>query len=295
MARRAVIDRDELFEVADRLVAEGKDVTALALLNALGGGSLTTIYKYLAEWEAGRPKVSVTAPTAEVPQVVQNAFASTWKVATMEAARETVAVKEKAAEEVKEARKQFEGALSAIQKLEEESEADALTIESLRARVSELEAAVISAGNDNAALKATIEQLNQQVKSQQSEMDRLHKTIDEDRKHHYEELTQLKNTHAKERANLNDAIEKANTQLTELRVTADESARQLIERRSKLEQTETLVVEAREEIVHAKEKLEAANAQRESAMREAAEYKGQLQLLKGQNTDLIAKLAERNL
>ncbi len=68
-------------------------------------------------------------------------------------------------------------------------------------------------------------------------MGRLHTTIDDDRKHHYEELAQLKNAHAQERAT--------------------------------------------------------ASAQREEAIKEAAEYKGQLQVLKSQNTELIAKLAER--
>ena len=100
MARRAVIDREELFETANTMAVEGKDVTALALLNALGGGSLTTIYKYLGEWESGRPKTTPAAGSTEIPDVVQNAFVSTWRVAAMEAARETAAVKEKAAEEV---------------------------------------------------------------------------------------------------------------------------------------------------------------------------------------------------
>lgn len=171
MARRAVIDREELFEAASTMAAQGKDVTALALLNALGGGSLTTIYKYLADWEAQRPKTAPTAGGVEIPDVVQNAFMSAWRVAAMEAARETVALKEKAAEEVKAARKQFEGALEAIQKLESESENDAAQIEALKTRVSELETAVIAAGNDNAALKATVEQLRQQVKSQQTDLE----------------------------------------------------------------------------------------------------------------------------
>ena len=215
MVRRAVIDREELFETANTMAAEGKDVTALALLNALGGGSLTTIYKYLSDWEAGRPKTAPATGATEVPDVVQNAFTSTWRVATMEAARETTAVKEKAAEEVKAAQKQFEGALEAIQKLESESEQDATQIEALKGRVSELEAALAAAGNDNAALKATTEQLRQQVRSHQAELERLHKGIEEDRK------------------------------------------------------------------------------EREAAIKEAAGLKGQAQTLKAQNTELMAKLAER--
>jgi len=214
MARRAVIDRRELFETASTMAAEGKDVTALALLTALGGGSLTTIYKYLAEWEAARPKLASLSGMPEVPDVVQNAFVSTWRVATMEAARETVAVKEKAAEDLKAAQKQFDGALEAIQKLEVESEQDAAQIEALKLRVSELEAALAVVGNDNSVLKATTEQLREQVKAQQLELERLHKGIQDDRK------------------------------------------------------------------------------ERETAIKEAAELKGQAQALKVQNAELMAKLSE---
>lgn len=219
MARRPVVEQEEVFEVANGLAAEGKEVTALALLNALGGGSLTTIYKYLSEWEAGRPKTAPTAGGAEIPDVVQNAFVSTWRVATMEAARETAAVKEKAAEEVKAAQKQFEGALEAIQKLETESENDAAQIEALKARVSELEAALTAAGNDNAALKATAEQLRQQVKSQQAELERLHKDRDEDRKLHQSELARAKAEHdaaIKEAAELKGQAQTLKAQNTEL-------------------------------------------------------------------------------
>lgn len=55
MSRRPVVNRDELFFVADKMAAQGKQVTALQILAALGGGSLTTIYKYLAEWESLHP------------------------------------------------------------------------------------------------------------------------------------------------------------------------------------------------------------------------------------------------
>jgi len=110
MARRTGLDRDEVFETANRLVTEGKPVTANSLLEALGGGSFTTIYKHLAAWQAERPAATSTA-SGEIPVAVQNAFASTWKVAAQEAAREVEAAKAKAAEEVQAAQNQFAGAL----------------------------------------------------------------------------------------------------------------------------------------------------------------------------------------
>jgi predicted RNase H-like nuclease (RuvC/YqgF family) len=174
MARRAVVEREELFKAANTLVAEGKEVSAMAVLNELGGGSLTTIYKYLAEWEAGR-SAKISPAVSEPPEVVKNAFMSTWRVATMEADREVIAAREKADEEVKAAQKQFEGALQAIQRLEADSEADNAQIEELRKRIAELEGALTASSNDKAALKATSEQLQHQVNLQQTELERLHK------------------------------------------------------------------------------------------------------------------------
>ncbi|MGZ2974690.1 DNA-binding protein, partial [Pseudomonas aeruginosa] len=88
------------------------------------------------------PKNSTATNTAEVPESVQNALMNTWRVATMEASKEVIAAKEKAAEDVKAAEDKFEEALDAIQKLEADSEKDNAQIEQLKARVAELEQSV---------------------------------------------------------------------------------------------------------------------------------------------------------
>lgn len=163
MARRPVVDREEVFEAANRLAAEGREVTALTLLDSLGGGSLTTIYKYLNAWNAERPAQTV-ASNNEIPDSVQAALASTWRAATQEAAKEVAAAKEKAAEEVQQAQKQFTDALAVIEKLEAESEADGQQIEELKAQVSGLESELGKAKNESAALKAAADELRQQIK-----------------------------------------------------------------------------------------------------------------------------------
>ncbi len=162
MARRPVVDREELFEAANRLAAEGREVTALTLLNALGGGSLTTIYKHLSAWEAQRPAV-VPAGNSEIPPSVQAAFAGTWRAAQLEAAREIAAAKEKAQEEVQQAQKQFADAVAAIEKLEADSEADAQQIEQLKARTVELESQMHELKTENASLRSVGDELRQQV------------------------------------------------------------------------------------------------------------------------------------
>jgi thioesterase domain-containing protein len=124
MARRQAIEPEELFETANRMRAEGKEVTAMALLDALGGGSLSTIYKHLEVWQATRPAEVVIKPE-EIPAAVQASFAAAWRLAAQEAKREVTEVKEKAKEEVAAALRQFHGALEAIAKIEKDREADA--------------------------------------------------------------------------------------------------------------------------------------------------------------------------
>ncbi|HNM50671.1 MAG TPA: DNA-binding protein, partial [Candidatus Obscuribacter sp.] len=130
MTRGPNIDQGELFEVADRLESEGKEVTALAVQTALGRGSYTTVYKYLEAWRASRP-APVAPVSFQMPDPVKNIFAGAWRMALMESAKETEAVKVKAAEDLKNAAAQLHGALQAIEKLELAAEASATEIASL--------------------------------------------------------------------------------------------------------------------------------------------------------------------
>ena len=286
MARKAVIERDELIETANRMAAEGKQVTALSLLEALGGGSLTTIYKYLAEWEAARPKTAPASGGAEVPDNVQNAFMQTWRVATMEAARETQAAKEKAAEEVKAAQGKFEGALEGIQKLEAQAEQDTAQIEELKARVAELEQSVSQLSNDNAASRATAEQLRHQVKSQQTELDRLHKDFEQDRQAHREQMEKLNADHASAQNKASEQIERLHMDLTEALKKLEQSERDRLEAKIKLEQSQ-------QQAQAAEQNRELANKEREASGKEAAALKGQVEALTAQNSQLLATLASQ--
>ncbi len=178
MGRRALFTQEQVFETADRLAGEGKEVTATTLLNALGGGSLTTIYKHFTAWQEVRPAASMMPAPIELPDSVQGAFAAAWRVATTEAAREVATVREKAAEEVGAAQKQFHEALEQIERLEAESEADTERMEALNAKVLELEAAQHKLESDAAAQKATAEQLRDQMKVQLSDHERLRQERD---------------------------------------------------------------------------------------------------------------------
>lgn len=275
MARRRAIEADELFETANRLQAEGKEVSATALLDALGGGSLRTIYKLLEAWQQRRPAVVITA-TDEIPPSAQAAFASAWRQAAQEAGREVLAVKEKAAEEVAAAVKQFQDALDAIDKMEKESEADAQQIDSLKERVAELEAALQKSQTESAAYKATGEQLRQQVKSQESELERLHQDMDKERANRQQEIQRI-----------SAAAEQAQTKAA---VQIESLNRAVTEAQAVTQKLENEKGEAQRELAKVAAASKTDREERDTAIREASELRGLSDALKTQNAELLSKL-----
>lgn len=170
MGRGPVIEQDELFEVANRLEAEGKEVTALALLEALGRGSLTTIYKHLEVWKSAKPS-KVQLSNNEMPDRVKSAFLVAWREASQEAGLEVAEVKEKAKEEVAAALRQFHGALEAIAKLEKEREAQDEAVEGLQSMIAQMKAEASKAEAELAGEKARAEELREQLRAQQADRD----------------------------------------------------------------------------------------------------------------------------
>lgn len=282
MARRHPIDPDELFETANRLVAEGKDVTATTLLDALGGGSLRTIYKYLEQWKEKSPIVPVKK-TVEIPDRVQASFAMAWRMATDEAAIEIEAVKEKAAEDVAAANNRFQEALNAAERLERETQEAAEVIDGLKSQVATLTEEVTNLSATRARYKATAEQLEQQVKAQGLELDRVHKERAEEREEHSQQIAKLENSaalaasgHQQEISSLRSALDEARSKITEVEKQRDEAKNSVSDSQKQLEKAEAAA--------------KADRAERDAAIKEAAELKGLSGSLKEQNTALMAKL-----
>jgi len=168
MGRRGSITESQVFEVADALLAQGREVTPTALLNALGSGSFTTIYKYLNAWEATRTSAGAEK-TAAIPEVVLSAFGAAWRAASAEASKEVVLVRDQCAEEVKAANMQFQEALQTIERLEADGEVDAGRIDALNAKLAEMESTLHKMENENAANKATVDQLLERLQRAEKE------------------------------------------------------------------------------------------------------------------------------
>lgn len=182
MARRPALERDEVFDACNRLQAEGREVSATALLDTLGGGSLRTIYRYLEDWRKEQPKESGNNRDTELPENILAVFKATWRTATIEADKATAAAREQAAEEVKAAQKRFSEALDAIEKLEAQSDSDSKQIEELTAKAAELETKVNQLQEARAADGATINELRQQASGQVKEIERLRGELERERK-----------------------------------------------------------------------------------------------------------------
>ncbi|CAN5190062.1 hypothetical protein BH11CYA1_BH11CYA1_48750 [soil metagenome] len=282
MARRHPIDQDELFETANRLVAEGKDVTATMLLDALGGGSLRTIYKYLEQWKDKSPIVPVKK-TVDIPERVQASFAMAWRIAKDEAAFEIEAVKQKAAEDVAAANNRFQEALNAAEKLEREAQEAADAIDGFKSQLAGLIEDVTNLSAARARYKATAEQLEQQVKAQGQELERIHNERAEERDEHAQQIAKLENsatqaavTHQQEVSSLKSVLEEVHSKISEVEKQRDEAKTSISDSQKQLEKAEAAA--------------KADRTERDAAIKEAAELKGLTGALKEQNAALMAKL-----
>jgi chromosome segregation ATPase len=291
MGRRGSINEAQVFEAADALIAQGREVTPTALLSTLGSGSFTTIYKHLSAWEASKASAGAER-TAAIPDSVLSAFGAAWRAASAEANKEVLVVREQAAEEVKAAKGQFQEALQTIERLEAESESDAGRIEALTAKVAELETGLQKAETEKAALKATAEQLRHQVKSQEAELERVHKDAEAERMRHQEELSNAT-------ASASVAQDKANAEIKDLRDQFAESQRQLqrteqerTEAQLKVQEATSRAEKADEHAENVEQELALARKEKETAIKEAAELRGKSETLQSQNSELLSRLTE---
>lgn len=290
MARRGSITEEQVFAAADALVAQSREVTPTALLSALGSGSFSTIYKHLNAWEASRA-AAVTDKAAVIPESVLAAFGAAWRAAAAEAGKEVVTVREQTAQEVEAAKAQFQEALQTIERLEAENESDATRIEELTARIAEMEKSLHQSESEKAALKATAEQLRHQVRSQEAELERLHKDADAERKRHQDELAKAQPAASSAQDKANAQIEKLQHELSELRTKVEKSERERTEAEFKAREASNRAEKADEQVQKTSQESALTRKEREDAIKQAAELRGKVETLQAQNNELLSRLS----
>ncbi len=127
MGIERVVTDNMVFEVADRLTAEGEKVTNRAILTAIGGGSMTTISQALRRWkesqvlQVAQPIVRAPLP-ASIIDVLHAAAAQLWDAALAETKSELDQLAQATNVRVAEAQSERDDTLAELQTTAEELE-----------------------------------------------------------------------------------------------------------------------------------------------------------------------------
>lgn len=251
MGRIAAHTQEQVFEVADKLAAEGKEVTPTSLREVLGRGSFSTLGKHIDAWQEAR-KTAPVPVVIDMPESVKAAFAQCWQAAAAEAGKEIAAIREKADAEIKGTKRRLDEALAEVERLEEDANTDAAALESAQASLAQTakdaQQAATDAAAREAALSATADQMAKQIEAQQAELSHVHAEADAARKQHAAEVARLTGDYSRQLAEAASALQAAQADADRLRGQLAEAAEKLetvsVRERTKIEEAATAKAEA---------------------------------------------------
>lgn len=251
MGRIAAHTQEQVFEAADKLAAEGKEVTQTTLREVLGRGSFSTLGKHIDAWQEAR-KAAPAPVVIDMPESVKAAFAQCWQAAAAEAGKEIAAIREKADAEIKGTKRRLDEALAEVERLEEDANTDAAALESAQAALSQTakdaQQAATEAAAREAALSATADQMQKQIEAQQDELSRVHTEADAARKQHAAEVARLTGDYSRQLAEQAAALQAAQADADRLRGQLAEAGEKLeaasVRERTKIEEAATAKAEA---------------------------------------------------
>jgi len=130
---RAVVTQELVTAAADALVADAKEPTIILVQEHIGGGSYTTVKRYLGIWKAQRATIAPTIATPDTLATQGLTFVqSLWTTATALAEERVQQVQEEAHRQVEEARAALTAAEATIARLEVETDTQELALAHLR-------------------------------------------------------------------------------------------------------------------------------------------------------------------
>jgi len=120
---KAVVTQERVFEVADTLTARGEDPSILSVQAAIGGGSYSTVKRYLDIWkEAGRQRrAQIALPDAAVERLM-SLGRDFWALLEERTALQEDQIRARAKEEAAALEAQVRQAEQAIAKLEHDKD-----------------------------------------------------------------------------------------------------------------------------------------------------------------------------
>lgn len=141
---RQIVTSERVAEIANALVLEGQEPSIVAVQAQIGGGSYSTVKRYLDVWRQERAEAAASAPDMPSEIAAKGAeFArAVWATASQQAQRDAQVVKDSAAKAEAALRGELVGAQAEIARLEQTDAHQAETIEQQAAKLREIELAL---------------------------------------------------------------------------------------------------------------------------------------------------------
>lgn len=144
---RQIVTQQAVTEAAEALIVEGAEPSIVAVQARIGGGSYSTVKKFLDVWKQERAEAATAAPEtpAEVQAKGQEFARIVWALASREAQAEAQQAKDEAQAAVAAVRVELAEATNEIARLEGVEAAQAATIDQQSAKLREVELALAEA------------------------------------------------------------------------------------------------------------------------------------------------------
>ncbi len=144
---RQIVTQQAVTEAAEALIVEGAEPSIVAVQARIGGGSYSTVKKFLDVWKQQRAEAATAAPEtpAEVQAKGQEFARIVWALASREAQAEAQQAKDEAQAAVAAVRVELAEATNEIARLEGVETAQAATIDQQAAKLREVELALAEA------------------------------------------------------------------------------------------------------------------------------------------------------
>lgn len=280
MAGLDKIVTDELvFEVADRLAAEGRKVSNRLIWDQVGGGSMTTIAAALRRWrERQQLQTDQASDRVPLPEAIaatmRDAVDRLWKAAQDETQKEIDRLTQAMNERVAEATAERDGALAELQTTVED-------LQAAQSRCTGLEADADAARQQAETLRAELADMTRQAdtaKTRAVEIERRADDLSAELGRVHEEAKAERQRHADALAQLAGQLEAVRAELAAAQATA----------RTEQQQNAELARQATESAA----RLKLAETERDSAHQDAADTRERAARLQGQIEALTAQQAE---
>jgi len=178
-SRRQTVTKDQVFQAAEQLKEDGKNVTVNAVI-ALTGGSFSTVGPMVRDWkkqEEEQATVVIEMPD-NVMEAVKRAAAEIWRVANQQANEQVEKVKAEAAERVSMLEEETAEYETEVRRLEGEAEVFERDIEAVTKRAEASEQTITKLQADKAALDARLADRDQEIERLRSQLDATQSKLD---------------------------------------------------------------------------------------------------------------------